>query len=336
MGRSGNAALTIARYADAMVIRGQHPWLWGLSGALLLAGPALALRLAPAPAVPKAADPLPMSLPMPMSSGPPRMGSGQPVRFSGLVTNGLYASLRAAGIGIYPAQQSVKALGAHLDFAADITADTRFDVVLGNGGRPDAAVLYIGLSQPGRRIDLVPVATQAGMRWQDIAGPGQGASGLIRPVPEAHLSSGFGFRWHPLLGYSRFHKGVDYAAAWGTPIYAVADGVVSQAGWAGGYGQMVRLAHAGQIATGYAHMSRIVVAAGAQVRQGQIIGYVGSTGLSTGPHLHFELSRNGVAVDPADVRQIDQMGLSPAQRQAYRGRVQRLLAEAISAPPLGG
>ena len=319
-----------------MVIRGQHPWYWGLCGVLLLAGPALALRLAPAPAVPKAADPLPMSLPMPMSIAPPRLGSGQPVRFSGRVTNGLYASLRAAGMGIYPAQQSVKALGAHIDFAADMMADTRFDVVLGNGGRPEAAVLYIGVSQPGRRIQLVPMSTQGETRWQDIAGPGQSGSGLIRPVPEAHLSSGFGFRWHPLLGYSRFHKGVDYAAAWGTPIYAVADGVVSQAGWAGGYGQMVRLSHADQVETGYAHMSRLAVAAGAQVRQGQIIGYVGSTGLSTGPHLHFEVYRAGVAIDPADVRHIGQMGLSPAQRQALRGRVQRLLAQAISAPPPGG
>jgi murein DD-endopeptidase MepM/ murein hydrolase activator NlpD len=239
-------------------------------------------------------------------------------------------------MGIYPAQQSVKALGAHIDFAADMMADTRFDVVLGKGGQPEAAVLYIGVSQPGRRVDLVPVATQAETRWQNIAGPGQSASGLIRPVPEAHLSSGFGFRWHPLLGYSRFHKGVDYAAAWGTPIYAVADGVVSQAGWAGGYGQMVRLSHADQVETGYAHMSRLAVSAGAQVRQGQIIGYVGSTGLSTGPHLHFEVYRAGVAIDPADVRHIGQMGLSPAQRQALRGRVQRLLAQAISAPPPGG
>ena len=83
-------------------------------------------------------------------------------------------------------------------------------------------------------------------------------------------------------------------------------------------------------------MSRLAVAAGAQVRQGQIIGYVGSTGLSTGPHLHFEVYRAGVAIDPADVRHIGQMGLSPAQRQALRGRVQRLLAQAISAPPPGG
>ena len=129
-----------------MVIRGQHPWYWGLCGALLLAGPALALRLTPAPMVQRPA------LSVPRLVVPPDRSLDQPVRFSGRVTNGLYASLRAAGMGIYPAQQSVKALGAHIDFAADMMADTRFDVVLGNGGQPEAAVLYIGVSQPGRRI----------------------------------------------------------------------------------------------------------------------------------------------------------------------------------------
>lgn len=327
---AGNVALTIGRYAGAMVIRRQHPLFWGLCGALLLAGPALALRLTPAPMVQRPA------LSVPRLVVPPDRSLDQPVRFSGRVTNGLYASLRAAGMGIYPAQQSVKALGAHIDFATDMMADTQFDVVLGNGGRPEAAVLYIGVSQPGRRVQLVPMSTQGETRWQNIAGPGESATGLIRPVPEAQLSSGFGVRWHPLLGYSRFHKGVDYAAAWGTPIHAVADGRVSRAGWAGGYGQMVRLAHADQVETGYAHMSRLAVAAGAQVRQGQVIGYVGSTGLSTGPHLHFEISRAGVAMDPAEVRHIGQPGLSVAQRQALRGRVQRLLAQAISAPPPGG
>jgi murein DD-endopeptidase MepM/ murein hydrolase activator NlpD len=99
---------------------------------------------------------------------------------------------------------------------------------------------------------------------------------------------------------------------------------------------MVRLAHADQVETGYAHMSRLAVAAGALVRQSQVIGYVGSTGLSTGPHLHFEISRAGVAMDPAEVRHIGQPGLYVAQRQALRGRVQRLLAQAISAPPPGG
>lgn len=262
--------------------------------------------------------------------------SGRPVRFSGVVSDGLYASLRASGVSIAVAQQSIKALASHVDFANDISVDTRFDLLLGNGGSDKVHLLYISLSRPGRTVQLVPFMTQGATRWHNLAGTGGGMTGVMSPVPAAHLSSGFGLRWHPLLGYSRFHKGVDYAAAAGTPIQAVADGMVAQAGWAGGYGQMVRLSHPGGIETGYAHMSHIAVSPGARVRQGQTIGYVGTTGLSTGPHLHFEIYRQGRAVDPAEVERIDQTVLSPAQIRSLRQNLQKLLAQAVIAPHLGG
>jgi murein DD-endopeptidase MepM/ murein hydrolase activator NlpD len=97
------------------------------------------------------------------------------------------------------------------------------------------------------------------------------------------------------------HKGMDFAAPYGTPIHAATDGVVSYAGWHGGHGKYVKLKHNGSIATGYAHMSRFAVKAGQRVSRGQVIGYVGSTGLSTGPHLHYELYKNGAAVNPKSV-----------------------------------
>ncbi len=120
----------------------------------------------------------------------------------------------------------------------------------------------------------------------------------INPVGGAALTSGFGQRWHPVLGGRRAHKGVDLAQPTGTPVRATADGVVSKADWFSSYGLYVSLEHGGSIETRYGHMSRLNVAAGQTVRKGDVIGYVGSTGRSTGPHLHYEVRIAGTAVSP--------------------------------------
>ena len=119
------------------------------------------------------------------------------------------------------------------------------------------------------------------------------------PLAGAPLSSGFGMRRHPLIGSRRFHAGIDLAAPSGSPIRAASDGVVTSAGWNGGYGLLVSLGHAGNRETRYGHLSRLAVRAGQSVKQGEVIGYVGSTGRATGPHLHYELRINGLAVAPA-------------------------------------
>jgi len=118
------------------------------------------------------------------------------------------------------------------------------------------------------------------------------------PLDGAALTSGFGMRTHPVLGGRRGHKGIDLAMPTGTPIYATADGVISKAEWFSSYGLYIALEHGGNIQTRYGHMSRLNVAAGQQVRKGDLIGYVGSTGRSTGPHLHYEVRIGGVAVNP--------------------------------------
>jgi murein DD-endopeptidase MepM/ murein hydrolase activator NlpD len=120
------------------------------------------------------------------------------------------------------------------------------------------------------------------------------------PIDGARLSSGFGMRKHPILGYNKMHKGVDFAASTGTPIYAAGDGVVEFAGNNGAYGNYVRIRHNGQLKTAYAHMHRLGkgVNSGKRVEQGQIIGYVGTTGRSTGPHLHYEVLLNNAQVNP--------------------------------------
>jgi len=118
------------------------------------------------------------------------------------------------------------------------------------------------------------------------------------PVEGAALTSGYGMRWHPVLGGRRQHKGVDLAEPTGTPVYATADGVISKAEWFSSYGLFISVEHGADIQTRYGHLSRLNVEAGQQVHKGDLIGYVGSTGRSTGPHLHYEVRIAGVAVNP--------------------------------------
>jgi len=148
----------------------------------------------------------------------------------------------------------------------------------------------------------------------------------MRIPVNGRVTSGFGSRFHPILGYVRMHAGLDLAASYGSPIVAAADGRVVSAGWSGGYGNLVRIAHNGNIQTMYGHMSRIVAHSGAFVRQGQLIGYVASTGLSTGPHLHYEVLKNGRPVNPTSVK----LAAAPAQLQgeklhAFQGALRSLM-----------
>jgi len=127
----------------------------------------------------------------------------------------------------------------------------------------------------------------------------RGGASLPAGLPvSARLTSGFGMRAHPIRGGMRAHSGVDLAAPYGSPIVATADGVIGTAGWSGGYGLLVAISHGDGVQTRYGHLSRLNVAAGQQVRRGDVIGFVGSTGQSTGPHVHYEVRVNGVATNP--------------------------------------
>ncbi|HEX7743375.1 MAG TPA: M23 family metallopeptidase [Sphingobium sp.] len=119
-----------------------------------------------------------------------------------------------------------------------------------------------------------------------------------RPVEKLTMTSNFGVRSDPFNGGARMHKGIDIPGPVGTPIYATADGVVSRAGWASGYGNLVQISHGGGLETRYGHMSRLIVAANSYVHRGQLIGLMGSTGRSTGSHLHYEVRVDGQAVNP--------------------------------------
>jgi murein DD-endopeptidase MepM/ murein hydrolase activator NlpD len=141
-----------------------------------------------------------------------------------------------------------------------------------------------------------------------IAGPVSIPSRI--PLEGLTMTSNFGMRVHPVLGGMRQHKGIDLAAPVGTPIYATADGVVGKAAWFGGYGLYVQLEHGNDLETRYGHMSRLNVAEGQHIHKGDILGFVGTTGRSTGPHLHYEVRVGGVAVNPVPYMQSERTTLA--------------------------
>jgi len=156
------------------------------------------------------------------------------------------------------------------------------------------------MDKPAARQNLVSIARPASSIGGAIPGfaPQKVSIPSLVPVDGVKLTSDYGMRWHPVLGGRRQHKGVDLAAPIGTPIHAAADGMVERADWFSGYGLYVAIEHGGEIETRYGHMSRLNVAAGQMVHKGDIIGYVGTTGSSTGPHLHYEVRVAGEAVNP--------------------------------------
>ena len=158
-------------------------------------------------------------------------------------------------------------------------------------------------------------------------------------MAEGILRSGFGYRRHPILGYSKMHTGVDWANRIGTPIVAAGNGTVIKAEWDSGYGRRIEVQHNNGYVTAYSHLSRFGggIAPGARVRQGQVIGYLGNTGLSTGPHLHYEVIVNGHFVDPMKIRlprgrELDGRALAEFRRQ--REQVDALMARAGSSTRL--
>ena len=235
------------------------------------------------------------------------------VRASGRVGPDLTAAMQQAGVPDRIGREYVRILGKAIPLADGISVEDRFDIVYepGTAGR----LLYVGLDRVARAdVELLKWTDGKETIWVNADGVGgEQTQGMRMPV-SGRVSSGFGNRFHPILGYTRFHAGLDLAAAYGSPIVAAADGRVVSAGWSGGYGNLVRIAHVGGIQTMYGHMSRIVAAPGSMVRQGQLIGYVGSTGLSTGPHLHYEVLKDGRAVNPLSVK----LAAAPAQLQGEK------------------
>jgi murein DD-endopeptidase MepM/ murein hydrolase activator NlpD len=261
-----------------------------------------------------------------------------PLRIQGRVGASLYRSARAAGVPARTVEAYIRALNTQVQVPAGIASDDLFDIIIehrraATGEVDTGDLLYAGLVRAdGRSLQLMQWTNADGeSQWFEASGVGrQTGGGMVQPVPGPVISN-YGLRMHPILGYERMHRGLDFRASYGSPIIAVADGVVARAGWAGGYGNQVRLNHAGGLATSYSHMSRIAVAPGARVRQGQVIGYIGATGLATGPHLHFETYQNGVTINPRAVRFTGRAALSGSDLAAFRTRLLGLLGTPVGA-----
>nr|WP_229735566.1 M23 family metallopeptidase [Novosphingobium marinum] len=257
----------------------------------------------------------------------PIMVDATPLRIRGTVGKSLYRSARASGAPVKSIQAYLKAVDEHLRLETDIGSADEYDIIVSyrrsaKGERQAGELLYAGLERNGKpRLQL--------MRWGkegqffEASGVGKERRTRFSPV-NGPMSSRYGMRRHPILGYRRMHSGVDYRARSGTPIYAVSDGVVSYAARKGGYGKYVRLNHGGGLGSGYAHMSRIAVSPGTRVRAGQVIGYVGSTGLSTGPHLHFEVYRGNRKIDPMSVSFVSRAQIDGKELAEFRARLASL------------
>ena len=227
---------------------------------------------------------------------------------SGRIDTSLYEAALNAGVPQSVLADMIQVFSFDIDFQREVQKGDQFaliyDVVTADGAIVDTGAVQVAeMTVRGKLHRYYRFKDEHGF-WDYFDEKGQSVrKALLRtPIDGARLTSGYGKRRHPVLGYTKMHRGVDFGAPTGTPIYAAGDGTVEVAGRNGGYGNYVRIRHNGTYKTAYAHLSRIKVKKGARVRQGQVIGLVGSTGRSTGPHLHYEVLQNNKQTNPLSVK----------------------------------
>ncbi len=233
------------------------------------------------------------------------------LRATGKIESSLYVAATDAGVPVPVLMELIRIYSWDVDFQRGIRSGDEFEIVYenlyteGTEFARHGQVLFGSLTLSGDKLALYRHKTSKNLiDYFDEKGQAARKALMRTPINGARLSSGFGRRKHPILGYTKVHRGVDFAAPRGTPIYAGGSGTVVARGRNGGYGNYIRIRHTNNFQTAYAHMSRIhtKVLRGSRVRQGQIIGYVGSTGRSTGPHLHYEIIKNGRQVNPLRIK----------------------------------
>lgn len=258
-------------------------------------------------------------------------------RIAAPVQGSLYASALTLGATDREVAALADAFSYDVDFQRDVRPGDNFELLFERFYDDDGETVRTG------DLLFVSLETRNGVRnfysyrapgdsrpdWYDADGKSARRFLMKTPVNGARLSSGFGMRRHPILGYSRMHRGVDFAASVGTPIMAAGDGVIVRAGPFSTFGNYVRIRHGDGYETAYAHMSRFArgLRPGMRVHQGQIIGYVGTTGRSTGPHLHYEVLRGGQQINPMSLRTATGRNLAGRALELFeqeRGRIDRL------------
>ena len=266
----------------------------------------------------------------------------QQMRIDGAIDNSLYEALDGqvtddeldSGGRQRLAWDLADVFAWQVDFTRDIQPGDRFEVlferlVSADGEVRFGRVLATHLTMSGKSLTAFRFDSGGRPAYYDSTGNSLRRAFLRAPVQFRRISSSFArSRFHPVLGISRRHEGTDYAADPGTPVMAAGDGVVARAGRAGGYGNLIEIRHRSGIVTRYGHLRGFArgVRAGARVSQGQVIGYVGSTGLATGPHLHYEFRVNGIAQDSRRASLGTGAPLSPELRRAFESERDGLLA----------
>tara|TARA_Y100000768_G_scaffold347548_1_gene295891 strand:- start:4690 stop:6036 length:1347 start_codon:yes stop_codon:yes gene_type:complete len=222
-----------------------------------------------------------------------------------IIKNNLYSAAVESGVEPNIIIEFARIFGFEVDFQRDIRKGDWFEIYYekfkddNNKVRETGKIIYASMYVNGEEINLYNFKYNNEEEYYDIKGKSITKSLMKTPINGARLSSSFGMRKHPILGYNKMHRGTDFAAPSGTPIMASGSGTVTRARWCGGGGNCVKIKHNSTYETVYAHMKAFAkgVKEGRKVKQGQVIGYVGSTGLSTGPHLHYEVIVNGKKVN---------------------------------------
>jgi len=257
-------------------------------------------------------------------------------RAGGPINSSLYETIVGSGMPASMVGEIIKAYSYDVDFQREIhqgdTVDVVFEKTMTEDGKPVSYgnIIYAALDLGDRELRIYRYVAKDGTSDYFTAKGESVRKAMLRtPINGARISSGFGLRNHPILGYSKMHKGVDFAAPTGTPIYAAGDGVVSFVGPKGGYGNYLQIKHNTQYASAYAHLSRFAtgIASGKKVKQGQVIAYVGSTGRSTGPHLHYEIMMSGTPVNPANVKFKTGTVLAGNELKSFKSSIDTLQAQ---------
>ena len=251
------------------------------------------------------------------------------------IDSSLYLAAIQAGVPANMIVELIRMFSYDVDFQRDVHEGDEFDVVFNRFYTPEGQpaktgeIVSASMTLSGKKQTLYRFQSGGEEEYFDENGRSAKSMLMKTPVDGARISSSFGRRFHPVLGYNRMHKGIDFAVPTGTPVMAAGGGTVTYAGWAGEYGNLVVVSHANGYSTAYGHLSRLAVKNGYRVRQGQLVAYSGSTGLATGPHLHYEIRVNNSQVNPAAVKVASGRTLAGEERQAFlneRARIDTLVA----------
>ena len=242
-----------------------------------------------------------------------------------IIKNNLYNSAVESGVEPNIIVEFARIFGFEVDFQRDIRQGDWFEILYekfeddNNKVRDTGKIIYASMYVNGEEINLYNFKFKNVEDFYDIKGKSITKSLMKTPINGARLSSSFGMRKHPILGYNKMHRGTDFAAPSGTPIMASGSGTVTRARWCGGGGNCVKIKHNSTYETIYAHMKAFAkgIKEGRKVKQGQIIGYVGSTGLSTGPHLHYEVLVNGKKMNSQKLKLPSGKTLSGEEREQF-------------------